>query len=256
MDETKALVDVRVKVDDAKPGHVVLEFAAFGEVDRQGEITKRGAFGTQKVLLGAFGHSSFGMMGNPAPPIGTGTITEKGDVAIADVQFNLDMEAGRETFESVKMSGDLQEWSYGFRVTKESTTMVDGKPVRVLDKLAVKEVSPVIIGAGNRTRTVSIKAFGNLTLEDHSDEALDTVSGYLDRLKSLADLRAKEGRVLSGANRTRLTVLRASLDDISTEIDTLLAADDKPDPDDAGKAAALLVKAAYLKSEAQRRGEL
>ena len=246
--ETKSLA-VEIKEDGDTPGTVVAAFAAFDEVDRDGEITRKGAFGSQDVLLGAFGHTSFGRMGAPVPPVGRGTIKEEKGRAIFEGRFNLNMQAGTELFESVKMAGDLQQWSYGFRVEKESSTIRDGRAIRVLEKLLVSEVSPVMVGAGNSTETLAVKSAGDLTLEEHTDVALAAWSDYLDRLKSLADLRAKDGRVLSAANRTRLLKLGESLLAIDAEIQKLL---EDADPQD--KAATLAAWAAHQKTLSRLHG--
>ena len=241
---------IELKDDADTPGLVIASFAAFDEIDRHGEITKPKAFGTQDVLLGAYGHTSFGRMGSPTPPVGRGQIREEKGHAIFEGQFNLDMVAGREMYESVKMAGDLQEWSYGYRVMKETQIMVEGRPVRVLEKLLVKEVSPVMVGAGNDTRTLALKGdTGDMTLEEHTDVALAAWSDYLERLKALADLRAKDGRVLSAANRSRLSKLAESLREIDSEISQLLEATEPPD-----KSAGLAVWAAYQKTLSRIQG--
>jgi hypothetical protein len=247
--ESKSLA-VQLKLDDDQPGLVVATFAAFDEVDKEGDVTKKGAFGSQEVLLGAYGHTSFGRYGPAQPPVGRGKIHEDAKRAIFEGQFNLNMAAGREMYESVKMTGELQDWSYGFRTVKESSRIVEGRPVRVLEELLVTEVSPVMIGAGNSTATLGIKAVGlDLTLEEHTDVALAAWSDYLARLKSLADLRAKDGRVLSAANRSRLSKLAESLREIDAEISQLLESTDPAD-----KSAAVAAYAAFLKIEHRLRG--
>ena len=247
--EVKGIV-VTVKDDADSPGTVVASFAAFDEIDRDGEITRPDAFGTQKVLLGAYGHSSFGRMGAPTPPVGIGEIREEKGQGIFTGQFNLEMMAGKETFESVKMAGPLQQWSYGFQVLKESFDTVRGQRVRVLEKMKVHEVSPVMIGAGTRTRTLDIKeATEAFTLEEHSDHALAAWTEYLNRLKALADLRAKDGRILSAANRSRLSKLGESLREIDAAIAKLLEDTDAPD-----KSAALSAYLEFQKTQSRING--
>ena len=50
------------------------------------------------------------------------------------------------------------EWSYGFRVLESDQETHDGEQVNVLKKLDIFEVSPVVRGAGNETRTVDMKS--------------------------------------------------------------------------------------------------
>ena len=217
--QTKTLL-VEVKAD-GEDGVVSANFAKFDDKDRDGEITRKGAFGNQKVLLGAYGHNSWGRSGNPEPPIGIGTIKEIGPNAVFEGQFNLKMLAGRETYESVKMAGDLQEWSYGFKVDKESIEKSSDGPIRILEKLTVKEVAPVIVGAANASVTTGIKS-GDMTLAQQTDYALTAWSDYIERVKGLQDLLTKEGRTLSTANRARLVLLQSSLLELGVDITDLL----------------------------------
>ena len=65
-----------------------------------------------------------------------------------------------------------------------------------------------------------------LTFSDDADRALASVTAIVSRSEALAALRAKEGRVLSTANRDRLTVLVTSLGEAATALSELLAASD------------------------------
>lgn len=240
----KTLATVEVKDDGDDAGTVIAHFAAFDEIDRDREITAKGAFGNQDVLLGAYGHASTGRFGTPTMPVGIGKIHEEKGIAVFEGKFNLNMAAGREAFEAVKMAGPLQEWSYGFMVTAESVKVVDNQRIRQLDKLKVHEVSPVMVGAANASRTASIKAMEDLTLEDHADAALTTASEVVDRIKWTADMRAKQGRTLSAANITRLQNLQVQAQAMDAEITTLLEGagetQGSDDPDDAEKSAMVL----------------
>jgi hypothetical protein len=61
---------------------------------------------------------------------------------------------------------------------------------------------------------------------------LAAVATYTDRYKALAELRAKEGRVLSGENRTRIEEAIAALAAASKSLGDLLAATEpKQQPD-------------------------
>lgn len=65
---------------------------------------------------------------------------------------------------------------------------------------------------------------GLLTYAGEGETALAVVQSYVQRSKSLADLRRKEGRVLSEANRNRLKNLADALRTVLADIDDLLAA--------------------------------
>lgn len=151
---TKSLL---FSVKDAEKGLVEAVFSTFNVKDHDDDITLPGAFENgAKVAISAYGHRSWMGM----PPVGKGTIRVEKDRAILEGQFNLKTESGRETFETVKHMGELQEWSYGFEVleTGELTEELRQKGVRrVLKKLKVFEVSPVLRGAGIDTETLSVK---------------------------------------------------------------------------------------------------
>jgi glucosamine 6-phosphate synthetase-like amidotransferase/phosphosugar isomerase protein len=81
------------------------------------------------------------------------------------------------------------------------------------------------------------KASKGLTFEAEADiavESLADVTAFVARTRSLADLRAKEGRTLSSANRERLGRLTSAMRESLADIEKLL---DETDPD---KASAVL----------------
>jgi HK97 family phage prohead protease len=140
----------------ADAGKVTVVFSTLGVVDHDGDVTLPGAFTDgQKVRISAYNHASWGPGGLP---VGKGAIREDGNSAIFDGQFFTNTDAGRETFETVKAMGDLQEWSFGFDVLDGGPGTFQGDTVNFLRKLTVHEVSPVLLGAGIGTRTVSAKA--------------------------------------------------------------------------------------------------
>ncbi len=147
---------LRVEIKDDEKGIVTAAFAKLGVMDLDGDITLPGAFGSQKVGVSAYGHNSW--MGEL--PIGRGTISEKDGEAVAELKLFMSTQNGRDHFEVIKGMGDLQEWSYGFDVkeTGEVTEEMRQQGVRrVLKKLKVHEVSPVMRGAGIDTRTLGVK---------------------------------------------------------------------------------------------------
>lgn len=169
----RAFGEVETK-EEGDVGLVVARFAKFDVIDHDGDVTIPGAFGEQKAFI-LYQHQK------SEPPIGRADIYEDGDFAVARMQFNLKMTRGRDTFESVKMSDELQEYSYGYNVAKHRfggfKTDEGEKEVRFLEKLAVKEISPVLAGAGIETGTVDIKAM------------------KADRQKAIARLEALDGEL-------------------------------------------------------------
>lgn len=171
--EIKAFSNVEIKSE--VEGKVLAHFATYDELDHHDDITVKGAFEDgQEVVVSAYNHQSWG----GALPVGKGRIhdTERG--AVADLQFFMDTQAGRDTFKTVKELGKLQQWSYGFDVVEKDYTEVEEKSVRVLKKVRVHEVSPVLMGAGKSTRTLAVK--GNIM---DVDELVDAV---LERMEEKA----------------------------------------------------------------------
>lgn len=148
---------LRVEIKDAEKGIVTAAFAKLDVKDRDNDLTLPGAFGNQNVRVSSYGHGSW--MGEL--PVGRGTITEKDGEAVAELKFFMSTQHGREHFEVVKEMGELQEWSYGFEVAETGELTDELRQIgvrRVLKRLKVDEVSPVMRGAGIGTRTLSVKA--------------------------------------------------------------------------------------------------
>lgn len=142
--------EINFKDKSDSTGRFTAIFSRFNEVDKHNDITLPGAFiENQKVKISAWGHN-WGSL-----PVGRGTIHSDSEKAWVDGQFFLDTTHGMDTYNTVKGLGELSEWSYGFEV--QDSEMVDGN--RVLKKVTVFEVSPVLIGAGNRTGLESIKSY-------------------------------------------------------------------------------------------------
>src|SRR5207253_724353 len=115
-----------------------------------------GAFGTQKAHLLPM------HVWEDADPvfIGVASIYESGNEAIADIEINMKLARGREWYEALKFAqdhGQTIEWSYGFKVDDSETKVENGSSFRLLKKLTVYEVSPVVLGAGEGTRMLSLK---------------------------------------------------------------------------------------------------
>jgi len=143
-----------------------------------------------------------------------------------DGEFFLETDAGLEAYKTVKAmsSANLQQWSWGFRVIDAAFEQRDQQFVRLIKTAEVFEVSPVLVGAGVGTYTEAIK--GHTAYADEGETVLATVADFIGRSRSLADLRRKEGRVLSDANRKRLSSLLESLQAVGADIEDLLSATD------------------------------
>lgn len=347
---------------DAPEGSVKAVISSFGVIDSDGDVVTASAIqdGTP-IKIASWGHN-WGDL-----PVGKGVLHNDGERAVFEGQFFLNTQAGRETYETVKALGDLQEWSWGFSVPKGGWTRGEhqGQRVRFINSTVPHEVSPVLVGANPQTGTVDVKGedagvddeggepgkampmpedgmppmdmeamaaereglyatasdsiralmtleltpgyrgdeeatgalsclmdcwqnlqwfmwrermadeYGNgmgmmgspsdeekaarrerllkdldalreagildavgdgesprdLPYAAQAEMVLQTVHAYLTRSRSLADLRAKEGRVLSEANRVRLRAVLDSLSTTTSEIQALLAAAESAQPE-------------------------
>lgn len=146
-------------------GFATAIFSRFGgPPDRDGDITERSAFvdGTV-VAVSPWNHTSLA----DALPAGRGIIRVYPDRAECEVEFFMRTQAGRETYETLKALGRCQ-WSYGFKVLKSRAGRWQDRPVQILEKLDVFEVSPVLRGAGRDTATVSVRTAPDLAAIRHS----------------------------------------------------------------------------------------
>ncbi len=146
--------------------------ATLGVVDHDGDLTEKGAFGTQEVII-LPAHDARSVA------LGKATITERGKKVIATGQLNLEIPAAKDLHSSLKFdlqTGEkaLQEWSYGFRIEKANDEIVDGVTIRHLLDLKVFEISPVLRGAGIETETLAVKSKNHNTKT--SDEPWDVTA--------------------------------------------------------------------------------
>ncbi len=145
-------------VDEAGTG--LAKIAQLSAVDSDGDTYAPGAFawkegGGQWVqILPAHDRR--------AMPLGKAWLYEEGDWALARFHLNLATHAGKDWHETLKFDlakgQPVQEWSYGFDVVDMDYQVRGDDRVRVLKRLDVDEVSPVLRGAGVGTGTVAIKS--------------------------------------------------------------------------------------------------
>jgi hypothetical protein len=93
-------------------------------------------------------------------PAGKGKLFIDENKAVFRGNVFMGTQRGRDTLAVLKEMGSDQEWSFGFRVIGSEVPDEDWRKrgaERILTKLDCFEVSPVLIGAGVGTRTVSAK---------------------------------------------------------------------------------------------------
>lgn len=183
MKNERELKNLRFQVKDAEKGLVTAVFATFNVKDHDGDYTLPGAFDdSAEVIISAYGHGSW----RGALPVGKGVIRMEEKRAVLEGQFFLNTMAGKETFETIKEVGGLQEWSYGFDVieTGDLGPELRAEGVwRVIKKANVYEVSPVIVGAGIDTGTLATKARKEAQEREDKDRADMLTAGRKEFVK-------------------------------------------------------------------------
>lgn len=239
--ETK---DLSLKISDEAKGEVTAVVATFDVIDKVGDVTSKGFFGRQNTaILVAHDKSKL--------PVGKGVVYDGDSEGLFEGQFNMGTEAGREAFKAVEFMGELQQWSYGYRVTPTGSSRgtKDGSPVRLLHKSAdggpgahVFEVSPLVLAAGEGTRTIQTKSFSAGRFVDQASETVETVRQTIERAQQIKELRADDGRDLGAESRDMLMSLVPAIDELKALLSALTV--DAPEQDDYDEAAAALVQQA------------
>jgi hypothetical protein len=224
--------------------------ATFGAVDKDGDIVERGAFGVAPVFV-LPAHDS------QSVALGKARIEERGDLAIAVGQFNLEIQAAQEWSSSLKFDlanpPSVQEWSWGFRIPDGGSKMetIVGETVRIINKVDLFEVSPVLRGASVGTRTMSAKAEGDdepLPLIEQITMATTDVGALVERIHEAIGTRKEDGRRLGKDVRIATVEMAEQCAKLLDELAKALEEGVLPD-DEAAKAAAR-----FLASEARRAG--
>ena len=216
-------IQLDLKADgDAPEGAGTATFSTFNIVDHDGDVVAPGAFQDQKeVPIGAYQHAIDKL------PVGKGIIRSDNERAHIDGSFFLDTPHGDATYRTIKNLDDI-EWSYIFtvedsEVTPDFTVGDDlHHDVRILKKLDVWSIDPVLRGAGIGTGTDSIKSIATQSFADHADELLSTVGAFTARAQSRYEMRAKEDRTLSADDRIRIAALVSELQALKVRLEDVL----------------------------------
>jgi HK97 family phage prohead protease len=153
-------IDIELKDDS---GQVEAVFSIFNSLDSDGDVVMPGA------VKSGFKNNQVPMVWSHKwdMPIGKGTINQDNDKAVFKGEFFMDTESGKEAYNLVKNMGDMQQWSFGYKVNDSEFAKADGQDsdARYLKDLTVYEVSPVLVGANQDTYTLAIKSNTELLKE-------------------------------------------------------------------------------------------
>ena len=158
------------------------------------------------VIPGAFGDAPAAVI--PAHdqghvPLGKARIEERGVEAVATGLFNLKIEAARDWHEALKFDlanpPSVQEWSWGFVPVEFSFEERDGEQVRLLQKVDLREISPVLRGASIGTGTLSAKKESTEDPPKLAEQIKLTMAGVetlVAQIRKVSEGRKEKGRKL------------------------------------------------------------
>lgn len=211
--DTKHITTAAVLKAGGDEGAIEAVFSTFDVVDRDGDVVLPGAIEDGKSVPMVWAHDW-------SRPVGRGTICTDKNRAVFDGTFFLDTAAGMDAYRTVKAMGDLQEFSWGFRVLDAAPIERDGATYRGIRATETFEVSPVLVGAGRGTGLLSLKH--GQPLATHAEALAEAVDEFEVRVRHHVEHCLKEGRVLSSANRERLASIADALRDASGSLTTIL----------------------------------
>tara|TARA_Y100000114_G_scaffold44816_2_gene40475 strand:+ start:303 stop:1628 length:1326 start_codon:yes stop_codon:yes gene_type:complete len=169
MDNESKNIDIELKDDS---GQVEAVFSIFNSLDSDGDVVVPGA------VKSGFKNNQVPMVWSHKwdMPIGKGTITQDDDKAVFKGEFFMDTDSGKEAYNLVKNMGDMQQWSFGYKVNdsefhKTKVNEDEEAHARYLKDLTVYEVSPVLVGANQDTYTLAIKSNKELLKEIAQEQA-------------------------------------------------------------------------------------
>lgn len=187
--DTKNFGSVTIKNETL--GEVEALISTFNVVDKDKDVVLPGSFtDNTPVVISSYNHTSW----DGALPVGKGVVSETEKGAVLSGSFFMDTTHGRDAFLTVKGLADsgLGEWSYSLENVSAKMGEWDGESVRIIDKIGLREVSPVLAGASVGTQTLSTKNVN--TFSDHQDKVLAELDGLFERASQIVALRASEGK--------------------------------------------------------------
>ena len=177
----KEVKAIEFELKQEAEGKVSAVFSVFNSLDSDGDVVLPGS------IKSGFKSGDVPMVWAHKwdMPIGKGRIKEDDGKATFDGEFFMDTDSGQEAYKIVKNMGDMQQWSFGYRVNDAETAPFKSadseneQDARYLKDLTVFEVLSVIDGANQETYTMAIKSNKELVedlVEDEKKSVLGTGS--------------------------------------------------------------------------------
>lgn len=148
-----------------------------------------------------------------------------GGVEVARTYF--ENARAQEVFEAVREKA-VDEMSYAYNVKQWDVEEDDeGRQVRNLRRVELYDISDVNWGMNPATagiKTIQALLEADTPFDQHAAGVESVLSAFVERAERMHGARIKEGRVLSSANRKRIEGLLASLKEVASDLEELLAA--------------------------------
>ena len=238
---TKVYQLAELKLDGEGAGTFEAAFANLKEIDHDGDGYDPGSIGEQPVMVSQWNHGSWGQ-GVDALPIGAGKTFERDGWGMIKGEFDMDDPDAVNTYHKIKYlkaQGFPVEWSFALPDSDWRMEERGNQMIRIFTRIAIPEVSPVLLGAGIDTHLTSIKGKGEEQAmpeikQDESmkfatalDGAVETVESVLVRAKEIRTLRDEQGKGIGRRSVRRLKALRDAMQECIEDVDDLLT-----DPND------------------------
>ena len=155
----RALLDADAEAG-GEEGFLRARVCELDAVDKIGLVIARGGLVElrREAVISSWQHSAVGY-GAAMPPVGLGHVFEEGNFLMAEGQYNLAMQAGRDAYEAVKMMQDTVEFSILLRVLEEEMEHTPEGDWRVtVTRYDVSEWSPCQRGVSYNTGVDELRA--------------------------------------------------------------------------------------------------
>jgi hypothetical protein len=96
---------------------------------------------------------------------------------------------------------------------------MDGRQIRILKRITVNEVSPVLMGAGNGTRTLAVKG---MSFVEEKERLTLIAENFLERLNGRIENRKSVLRNPSAADLERARTMKADLEQITRKLGEII----------------------------------
>ena len=223
--EIKAF-DGKSTIESADKYEVHACVSCFGNRDHADDVMVKGSFERTLAEGKAKGKLPPGVAHHDwtLPVAKTLDAWEEDDGLHVHARFNDETQRGREMFSDIK-AGIITEYSFGFKTVGQEQKDDGSRHVTDVD---LYEWSPVLVGCNPDTYTAWVKSLqgslippAGMSMEQHSSQVLATVEEFMSRVRSLKDLREKDGRTLSATRRDEIKRLYDTLGELLTETEPL-----------------------------------